>query len=219
MTAPGEAGRSSLHDRPLLRFAIGLLQLSVDRLRGTLASLGEERAPAAPATPVGRHGLPPATVRRALVGAIVAVDDWTEAALAGRPARAAGQVIETVTGTWIGRKVRRVLAGVGARVLPQLAQLAALGAEEERRAQDLARAGLQAVFDATCARLAESEAIRRLVHEQSTGLTETLIGEIRGRSAAADDALDHAITRVFGRLRRKRRRAPRPRLEPAGATR
>jgi hypothetical protein len=207
--ANGTAHDGPLAARPVLRLLIGLGRLSIERVGYTIDLVCGRRLP----PPAAGRGLPPGTARRALVGTIASLPAWRAAARDSAPARLARRVGAALTEARPTGRLVGLLAAVRGSASRALARLALLGEQEERRDRAMASAAVEEIFDATCARLAESEALRRLVREQTTGLTASAIGTLRAWSAEADEALERALAWLPERLSRRSRR--RKRLRPA----
>jgi hypothetical protein len=156
--------------------------------------------------------LPPGTWRRAMVGVVASLPAWGRALQDSRPARVSRQAVASLARTPPGRRIRRLLARARGRVLLRIAELAAAGAEEERRGRERAKAAFDQTFDMTCSRLAESTVIQDLVRQQSAGLASSAIARLRAWSAAADDAVENLVARLL--FPRRHRRQPRRHLLP-----
>jgi hypothetical protein len=194
--------------RLTLRLLIGVVDLGADRLQAVLrAASGREPGP----DDVG----PAAGWRHALIGALLSLPGWRGAVRRSAPARLTRQAAAAVGRTRAGRAAAARAGAALARVAGELHRLALLGQDEERRGRALAEESLTAIYDLACARLADSEAIRTLVREQSTSLTESAITNLQDRTRAADEAVDNVVDRAFARLLRRRRRPAPP--VPAGA--
>jgi hypothetical protein len=195
--------------RLTLRLLIGMVDLGADRLEAILrAASGRPPRP-------DDAGPPPAGWRQALIGALLSLPGWRGAVRRSAPARLTRQAAAAVGRTRAGRAAAARATAVVDRVASQLHRLALLGQDEERRGRALAEETLTAIYDLACARLAESEAIRTLVRDQSTSLTESAITGLQDRTRAADEAVDNVVDRAFARLLRRRRRPAPP--VPAGA--
>jgi hypothetical protein len=70
----------------------------------------------------------------------------------------------------------------------------------------LAGDALTVLRENVLARVSESQDLRRVIHEQSAGVAVTAVGELRDRSARADDLAETTIGRLFGRGRARRSR-------------
>jgi hypothetical protein len=160
--------------------------------------------------------VPPSTWRRALVGAVASLPAWRRALQESRPAQLSRRVVATLGRTPPGRRVGRLLARARDRALRGITGLAAVGAEQEQRGVEKARATFDQTFDMTCTRLAESSVIRDLIRQQSAGLAVSALGRMRAWSAAADDAVESLVARLVSP--RRRRRQPRRHLLPAETT-
>src|SRR5262249_29411443 len=116
-----------------------------------------------------------------------------------------------------GRRVLERLTSARDRARMAVARLVLRGEDEERRSRELAQAAVAEMFDETCARLAESEALRRLVREQTTGLTAAALAGLRVGCARADALAEAAAARALHPFWRRRRPSGGRRLRPAEA--
>jgi len=197
-----------LGGRPVLRVLIGLGRLTIDSIQQLVAAPSATTPPPTGARRPAKH--------QVLVGAIVSLPSWTRAARRTAPARLARRAAAALAATRPGGAIAGLLVAARSRARLVFRRLAAIGEEEERRDEALARTAVEEAFEVTCARLAESEAIRRLVREQTTSLTATAIYTLRAWAAAADDAIDRAFERAVAPFRRHRHRRRRF-LLPAGS--
>src|SRR6185369_15001332 len=117
-------------------------------------------------------------------------------------ARRGSRLLDRLPG---GRRLRADYAELRARATLQLERWAAVGQIEESAARALARATLDGLFELAAARLADSPALRRVIEEQSQGLTSSAIAELRDRSARADRAVEAIARRLTGRPSRSGR--------------
>jgi hypothetical protein len=149
----------------------------------------------------------PPTLRHVVIGALVDTPPRLQAmARRARPlSRAAGRWADR---TWrlmlrvpiAGRVTRRHLAASQQRI----AHWGELGRQEEAAARSLAEAAAQAMVEVAVAVVADSPDVRRVIEEQSAGLTRSMLEDIRDRSARADERAQ-ALAR---HLLRRRRRPP-----------
>jgi hypothetical protein len=186
-------------ERVLLRAAVGAVAMVRDRVNLAAASsrrpgsAREDDAP--PPRPKARHvviGLlasGPALTRRMLrryairlsTRAPTPVDRmWAEAART-RPAR--------MFSRW-HRAARARLGRVAS-------DLAAIGAAEEREGRVLLTIAMTAAVDQALDLLAVSPQVQQVIREQSVGLTEGAVVEMRKQSARADDLAEAAIRRLL----------------------
>jgi hypothetical protein len=93
-----------------------------------------------------------------------------------------------------------------ARRESQLMRWTALGRREESEGRAVARAALISLRETALARVAESPDLQRVIHQQSEGVAVSAVGELRERSARADDVAEGAVGRLFGRGRARRSR-------------
>jgi hypothetical protein len=208
--ADGAAHEGPLAARPVLRVLIGLGRLAVEQIGHTVDLVAGRQQRLAPGK---THASPPGKGRRAFVGALASLPAWRAAANDSAPARFARRVGAALERARPTSALVGLLASARTRAARAVARLAMLGEEEERRDRALASAAVEEIFDATCARLAESEPLRRLVREQTTGVTAAALAAVREWCARADDAVERALSWLPDRIRRRLRR--RPRLLPA----
>jgi hypothetical protein len=93
-----------------------------------------------------------------------------------------------------------------ARGRRRLAGWADAGQRERAVSRTLAEQALTVLRENMLARVSESQDLQRVIHEQSAGVAVTAVGELRDRSARADDLAEGAVGRLFGRgpVRRSR---------------
>jgi hypothetical protein len=189
--------------RPLLRFAVGLAVLSGERFAAILATSSTAPVPVTAEPPA------PPTPRHVALGLLLRALDRAR----GAPARLGARLSP------VGRRARR-LAPPAARLLGRLpgaaranarlglwrtraeaalARWAAEGAREETEGRAVARAALTTIRERALARLTESPDLKQVIREQSEGLAETAVSELRERSARADRLAEGAVRRLLGR--------------------
>ena len=210
------AERSAGPARLLLRFSLGAAELAGEGLARTLRLLAGAADGSAPPQGADTDGAAakadgPA-LRHVAIGALDAAPGWLRqvvehARLPGGAsarvlARRGSRLLDRLPG---GRRLRADYAELRARATLQLERWAAVGQIEESAARALARATLDGLFELGAARLADSPALRRVIEEQSQGLTSSAIAELRDRSARADRAVEAIARRLTGRPSRSGR--------------
>jgi hypothetical protein len=159
------------------------------------------------------------SARSVVVGAMSSAMRWRAPTA---PLQAASESAALAT-----RRGLRVLARVpgarfverGARALrsgaaDQVRRWAQEGAHEELAGRRLARQATPGFVELAIARLSESPELRSVIEEQSEGLAEHSVTELRERSHEADHAVERLVRRVFRRPQNgvTRTTAPRPHL-------
>jgi hypothetical protein len=186
--------------RLLLRAAVGAVALVRERVSRAAqpSPTGQERRAAVRSTgPQARHiviGLfaaGPALTRRVL-------RRYTRRGPARAPSPADRMLVQ-VSRTRPARMVARWHRTARARLAHMATELAAVGAAEEREGRDLLAVVVSASVDEAVDRLAGNPQIRQVIREQSVGLTEGAVVEMREQSARADDFAEAAVRRLFHR--------------------
>jgi hypothetical protein len=80
----------------------------------------------------------------------------------------------------------------------QLARWAELGRRERAQSRVLAFDALTVLRENMLARVAESPDVRGAIREQSEGIAVTAMGELRERSARADNFAERTVRRLLG---------------------
>ncbi len=80
----------------------------------------------------------------------------------------------------------------------QLARWVELGRREEAESRILAFDALTVLRENMLARVSESPDVKNVIREQSEGIAVTAMGELRERSARADNLAERTVGRLFG---------------------
>jgi hypothetical protein len=180
--------------RQLFRFVVGVAAVAPGRLATALQAVGEvARTPPPPAAP--------AAPRHVLIGALSALPAW----LADSLARA-----DPVARRWGGRATQLLPRRLVLEPLDDLRKLVAqhaatwseVGRREEQAGRQLVEQALQVVPDSVLAAVSESADLRRVMSEQTAGITRTAVDRLRETSARADDLSESVVRRVFRRRSR-----------------
>jgi hypothetical protein len=199
-----EAAPSRL--RLMLSLAMGLADLTNERVSAVLAACSAVAPPVSVEEPIPGA---PISVRHAALGFLL--DTVGRAARA--PARARirwRRMVEAArTGTPLDRARRLAdrLPGIPrargrldlwrARGRNQLARWAALGRREHAQSRVLAFDALTVLRENVLARVSESPDVKNVIREQSQGIAQTAMGELRDRSARADNLAERTVGRLF----------------------
>ena len=197
---PGEEERA----HPRLAFVVGLACWGADaaasRARAWSASLETSSPAAAPAQ--GRL-----RARGLLLGLSVTL------VLQGRSALRRGRAAAVPVGRGLRRlghaglripgvpAVARRAAAVRDRAALSVQGIAARGELEAARCQRLARIGVAEIVDGSLGALAGATQVREVLVEQSAGLVDEAVLEVRRRAERADSLLETALRSLLGRRR------------------
>jgi hypothetical protein len=203
--------------RMLLRFGLGLATLAHERMNAILATSGATPDVALPLETAREEGAP--GVADAALGLVLGAGAlgqrlrpvlsmrWTEVAASARrfaaPLVRAGSLVGWLPG--VPRRAAELRAW-RARQTKRFARWAAAGRRERAESRAIARAALITMREAMLARISESPDLKRVIREQSAGIAETAVGELRERSARIDDLAEGAVGRLLGRGRARRSR-------------
>ena len=88
----------------------------------------------------------------------------------------------------------------------RLAHWAELGRREQADSRILATDALTVLRENMLARVSESPDVKSVIREQSQGIAVTAVGELRERSARADNLAERTVGRLFGGGRTPRTR-------------
>jgi hypothetical protein len=202
----GDAGR------PALALAVGLACWGVDAFRARFRSWSESADIGAP-PPAGLVSFAPLRLRpRALLVGLVVVGPPRAAAALRRARSAAEPAIRLAV--LCARPAARlpgvrgaVVAGrrLRARAVSALTELAITGEREAARCERFAQVATQEVFDGTLSAFGQAAELREVLVEQSAGIAEETLAEVRQRSEQADarmQALAHSLLprRLWARL-------------------
>ena len=200
----------------MLRFALGMTELTGERVGAVLAACSAVAPPAAPEPTVAGA---PINLRHAALGLLWdAVGGasrapgrvrarWGRLAIsahhAGAPLAGLGRVVGRLPGmpSALGR-LRAWRTDGGKR----LARWAEVGRREEAESRALASDALTVLRENMLARVSESPDVKNVIREQSEGIAVTAIGQLRERSARADSLAERTVGRLF-----RGGRNPRPR--------
>jgi hypothetical protein len=111
------------------------------------------------------------------------------------------------------QSIFRGFEGLQRRAGQALARIAAEGEREAVRCQEVARIGFTEVLDNAVARVARASEVREVLVDQSQGLVDQALLEVRGRAEAADEALEDKLRSL---LHLPRRRPGTDTRDPAG---
>jgi hypothetical protein len=209
-------------ERLLFRLAVGGAMLGLEGVSLALRELDRaasscEVSPLSGSTPAWAPAEPAAVelppidptklrLRHAVIGALMAAPPRLRSATARTRARAALAWRVAARGArqaaaWLpsGGAVTGGVARARAAAERRIASWAELGAREEEAGRALARAAVQSVVEGVGAAIADSPELRRVVAEQSAGLTQSTLSQIRDRSERADDTVENFARRVLGR--------------------
>jgi hypothetical protein len=191
--------------RLLFRFGVGATELAGERLVAALRAIdtlmaeGNVGGGAEPEVEEELH------FRHAVLGALAALPGWADAAIA-RGRRASSSALDVaVRGRGLvfhapgARRARLRLAELRARVDAQLARWAEEGRREEQAGREMAAVALQALSEEAVAAVADSPELKRVIAEQSEGITVSAVAGLRQRSARADRLAEAVARRILGR--------------------
>lgn len=198
----GEIGGE--HDRPvvppgrqLFRLLVGVAVVAPERLTMALRLADEFRLLAASPLPA-----PAASPRHILIGALSSLPAWLVRAWArvdpaaqrwgGRAARWAPRLLPE-------RFVKRPLRAMATGLAERSAAWIEIGRREELAGRHLVELGLQVIPDSVMSAVAESPDLRRVLRQQTAGMTHTVMERLRQTSAKADDLSESLSRRVFRR--------------------
>ena len=194
-----------------LRFLVGGVLEGVDELNRRLkVAQAELKAETAAITTVDPEETELDRLRYALIGAMVQTPEVVHQGLAtaNRVSRKATDLIAKVTNpltsSWVMRPARRRYERFVSRGEARYQRLLDRGRAEEQSGRALVRRTTANGIDELLDYLAQKPEIRALVQQQSIGMADEMMGEIRDRSATAD-ALAERIARAI--LRRPQREA------------
>jgi hypothetical protein len=121
----------------------------------------------------------------------------------GRTAHKASDLVSRVTGPLFNSRLMRPLQRRYETMVAQgearLERLAESGRLEEQTGRLLAREAATEIVDELLAYLAHKPEIRQLVQQQGAGLTQEVVGQLRQRTAAADERLAGLAGGILGR--------------------
>jgi hypothetical protein len=216
-SSPPAPARPSLERaRLMVRFAIGMTELTGERVGAVLAACSAVAPPAAPeALPAGA----PLNLRHAALGLLS--DAATGASRVPARVRARWRRLAASTrrqGAPLARlgDVMGRLPGMPSALghlhrwrddgQKQLARWAQVGRREEAQSRALAFDALTVLRENMLARVSESPDVKNVIREQSEGIAVTAVSELRERSARADNLAERTVGRFF-----RGGRNPRPR--------
>jgi hypothetical protein len=193
--------------RLLFRFGVGATELAGERL---VAALRTIETLMADADAVADGGTEPEAeaelrLRHAVLGALAALPGWADAAIA-RGRRASSSAFDVaMRGRGLvfhapgARRARLRLAELRAAVDARLARWAEEGRREEQAGRAMASVALRALSEEAVAAVAESPELKRVIAEQSEGITVSAVAGLRQRSARADRFAEAVARRLLGR--------------------
>jgi hypothetical protein len=191
----------------MLRFALGMTELTGERVGAVLAACSAVAAPAAPEPTVAGA---PLNLRHAAVGllsdAVVGASRaparvrarWGRLAVsarhAGAPFAGLGNVVGRLPGVPSALGRLRAWRTEGRN---RLARWAEVGRREEAESRALAADALTVLRENILARVSESPDVKSVIREQSEGIAVTAMSELRERSARADNLAERTVGRLF----------------------
>ena len=200
----------------MLRFVLGMAELTGERVGAVLAACTAVEPPA-PLEPAAAG--PPFDLRHAALGLLSdavggvsrtparARARWRRMAATARrraaPFDRVGELVGRLPGVPRAMSRLRAWRNQGQR---QLARWAELGRREQAESHILARDALTVLRENMLARVSESPDVRGAIREQSQGMAVTAMGELRERSARADNLAERTVGRLFSGGRSKRTR-------------
>jgi len=209
--------RTSLgRGRLMLRFVLGMTELTSERVGAVLSACTAVATPAAlEPTATGT----PLNLRHAALGLLSdAVGGVSRAPalvrarlrhLAASARRGAAPLDRA--GTLVGRlpgmpRAMNRLRAWRNHAQGRLARWAELGRREQAHSRLLALDALTVLRENMLVRVSESPDVRSAIREQSQGIAVTAVSELRERSARADDRAERTVDRLFGGGRTPRTR-------------
>lgn len=123
-------------------------------------------------------------------------------------------VARPLTRSWLTAPLRRPLTALAQRGQLEAARLVQQGRLEEAVSRLLARKITNETVELVLDYLSDKPEVRRLLQQQSVGLADEVVSEVRGRSIAADAFLETLVRRLLNRAPRASEPAP----EPSGQT-
>ena len=181
--------------RLVLRFALGAISLGGARLLSELRAAG--RRPRASSTAPGL------VLRHHLVGAAVLGSNAVASRAAATRARwtARAHSLTDSCGRLLARsrlgwRVDGALKRLRARGEQTTGRWARVGRAEEEAGRALVRALAARSFHGAVGRLGQSADLRRLVEEQSAGLSRSAVRELRELCARADPRIERSVRRL-----------------------
>jgi len=210
-TARPSLGRGRL----LLRFALGMTELTGERVAAVLAACSAVASPSPETTAAGA----PFNLRHAALGILSdaagsvsraparARARWrrlaTSARQTGAPLAGLGNAVGTLPGMRSALGHLRAWRTNGGK---RLARWAEVGRREEAESRALASDALTVLRENMLARVSESPDVKNVIREQSEGIAVTAMGQLRERSARADNLAERTVGRLFrgGRNQRPR---------------
>lgn len=194
-----------------LRLLVGGVLAGADELNRRLkAAQAELKAETAAITTVDPDETELDRLRYALIGALVQTPEVVHHGLstANRLSRQAAGLVAKVTNpltaNWVMRPARRRYERFVAQGEARYQRLLDRGRAEEQSGRALVRRTTANGIDELLDYLAQKPEIRALVQQQSIGIADEMMGELRDRSAGAD-AIAERIARAI--LRRPQREA------------
>jgi hypothetical protein len=115
-----------------------------------------------------------------------------------------------LTRSWLTAPLHRPLAALAQRGQLEAARLVQQGRLEEAASRLLAREITNETIDLVLDYLSAKPEVRRLLQQQSMGLADEVVSEVRGRSIAADAFLEKLVRRLLNRAPRTPEPAPEP---------
>ena len=200
----------------MLRFVLGVAELTGKRV-GAVLSACTAVAPPAALEPAAAGS--PLNVRHAVLGLLsdavsgvsrtpaLARTRWRNMAASTRrraaPLDRVGKLAARLPGMPRAMSRLRAWRTHGYR---QLARWAELGRREQADSRILAFDALTVLRENMLVRVSESPDVRSAIREQSEGIAVTAVGELRERSARADDSAELTVRRLLGGGRTSRTR-------------
>ena len=200
----------------MLRFALGVAELTSERVGAVLSAC---TAVAPPAALEPTAGGAPANLRHAALGLLSDASGgvsrvpalvrarWRHLAASARRRVAEldrlGRLVGRLPG--VPRAIDRLQAWRD-QGQKQLDRWVALGRREEAESRTLAFDALTVLRENMLARVSESPDVKSVIREQSEGMAVTAMGELRERSARADTLAERTVGRLFGAGRTPRAR-------------
>lgn len=202
--------------RLMLRFALGMAELGSERVGNVLSACTAVEPPAALEPPAAGT---PANLRHAALGLLSnAVGGaartpervrarWRRISASARrraaPLDRVGKLVGRLPGMPRAMSRLRAWRNQGRE---QLTRWAELGRREQAQSRILALDALTVLRENMLVRVSESPDVRSAIREQSQGLAVTAVGELRERSARADDRAEETVSRLLGGGRTPRTR-------------
>jgi hypothetical protein len=200
----------------MFRFALGMTELTNERVEGVLSACTAVEPPTAlEPTPEGA----PLNLRYAALGMLsdaVGGASWAPARARARWGHLAASARRRAASLARLRRVVGRLPGMPSAMARlrawrdqgrrRLARWAELGRREEAASRILAFDALTVLRENMLARISESPELKSVIREQSEGIAVTAMSELRERSARADNLAERTVGRLFGGGRTPRTR-------------